>query len=156
MDVRIFIAVLVIYSALAVLLLGKFVRCLNEERRANTTETPLRPGVRFTGYYAGMFGFLFAIAALMSAAAIAAQQEGLWKVVPLLLINLVIQPVCLMSLAICLHRLRHAIFGRFTYGFRVISSEEFPLWLLIPQTIGTIFWTLLACGMSYSCLQPLL
>jgi hypothetical protein len=80
--------------------------------------------------------------------------------VPLISVNLLLQPICFLFVTNGVHALAHAMCGRLTYACRVIPlesvpPEEFRAHLLHRAASGVI-GVLLGCGLSYACLQPLL
>ena len=68
--------------------------------------------MRFTLYWCGSFAFYSGIACLVCMAAMARQQEGVWRVVPLLLINAVVQPFCLLWLSLGICKVGYALVPR--------------------------------------------
>jgi hypothetical protein len=67
----------------------------------------------------------FGLLALVSAAPLLGQQAGGWRYVPLALINLLVQPVCGLLVAGCVHQFIMGLTGRLTYAFRVVPPERF-------------------------------
>src|SRR5262249_29706542 len=115
-----------LFAAVSAPLLIEAVRGEAEQRRAHREGRPLRPGLKFSTDYAAVFGILGVIMTLGALALWAGRQEGLWKVVPLVLVNLVLQPIWLLLLVGAIHLLWHALHGRLTYALEVIPPGEMP------------------------------
>jgi hypothetical protein len=133
------------------------VRALREERVARTLRQPPRPGLRFTISYAGSFGLVSAIGALIMIGILAASAEGAWRLVPLVLVNMIIQPLCILMLASGAHNLWHALRGRVTYAFRIIPAESIPperqrdlmKYRMVQSIVGIVFASALGCSMLW-------
>jgi hypothetical protein len=68
----------------------------------------------------------FTLFAAAGAAVLTAEQQGMWRIVWLVLINLFVQPICgLMVFGGC-HTSVAAWRGRVTYALHTISPEQFP------------------------------
>jgi hypothetical protein len=160
LDTAILVFLLIPIAGVAAILLALCARWLAEERRAKREGRPVPPGVKFLTGWMGSLGILETIAALCLTAWLASRQEGLWKVVPLVLVNLVLQPVCLLAIAGCLHQLGHGLHGRLTYAFDVIPQGEMAADRyreLVHCRVGeSLFLILVFGGMSCACIWPLL
>jgi hypothetical protein len=159
LDTAILVFWLIPVAGMAAILLALCARGLAEERRAHREGRPLRPGVKFGTDWAGSLGILGTILALCLTAWLASRQEGLWKVVPLLLVNLILQPVCLLLIVGGIFQLRHALCGRITYAFHVlapgdVSAEQYRS-RLIERIVGGVLLVLLFGSLSYACIRAL-
>jgi hypothetical protein len=65
----------------------------------------------------------FGMFALPCAATLLGQQEGRWRLVPLVVINLLMQPLCGVLVAGGCHQFGAGLTGRLTYAFRIIPPE---------------------------------
>src|SRR5690349_17379066 len=93
------LALALLFAALSAPLLIEAVRGEAGQRQAHWEGRPLRPGLQFSTDYAAVLGILGVIMTLGALALLASRQEGLWKVVPLVLVNLVLQPIWSLLLA---------------------------------------------------------
>jgi hypothetical protein len=154
---------LIIFGLLFLYVAAVFHLCLfhkgmKEQQKAQQHGHSLRPGLRFRTVWNGKFGILFAIMALVITAGI--ELEGPLKSLPLVVVNLIMQPFCLYCIALGSYAVGQALLGRFTYAFRVIPPETIPAnryrMLLKYRTFSGIVGILFGCGLSYLCLMPLL
>src|ERR1051326_3740823 len=75
--------------------------------------------LRYSLVYA-MFGVM---GALICAARILSGAKGNWRFVPLVLINIVIQPLCGFAVVMGSFKVIMALTGRATYGFQIMPRE---------------------------------
>ena len=160
MDTGVLVCTFLLFSALTVVLFGLCAWGLLEERRTHQRGDQLRPGLRCGTDWSGSLGSFCGITTLVLLAYLAGQQEGQWKIVPLVFVNLVMQPLCLLFFVGSVYRVLHALRGRFTYGFQVFPRESIPSEnyrsLLIERAVGGVVFAVFACGLSYVCVLPLL
>jgi hypothetical protein len=150
-------------AAHAVVHLAFFVQGTIEAERAHDLGCEPRPGLRFVTFWDGAFGFLCLVGALFAMAALALQQGGVWRIVLLGLVNLVMQPTCLLMGCNGVRKVRSGLVGRIYYAGRKIPDEE--LRNLAPAerrrlarycVVQGLVILPIACGLSFTCIQPLL
>jgi hypothetical protein len=135
-----------------------------EVMRAQDLGCEPRPGLRFTSYWDGALGGLCLISALFTAASLAGQQEGMWRIALLVLINLVMQPICLLMGFMAVRKLASGLVGKLYFAGREIPEEELPdclsqaerrrlAWYCVAQ--GLVILPI-ASFLSLACIQPLL
>jgi hypothetical protein len=154
-----FAVILAILLILAIFLLGLFARCVMELRKAQKRNELPRPGLKFIANVSGTFGVLSAIAALLFAVPLADAAEGWWRLGPLILVNVVIQPLSLWFIVFGSLTLWHTLRGRLVYALRTIPKEMIApesgrFWMIHRLACGSIAIAL-GCGLSYATLQPL-
>jgi hypothetical protein len=154
---------LVFSGVQAVVYLVLSFRAAIELDRARELECEPRPGLQFTSSWIGALGLLCLISALLTAAGLAAHLEGAWRIVLVVLANLVMQPICLFAVACGINKVGHALCSRITYAGQVVPRESIPpqwkekYWFLLIERIAAgLFLVLFGCGLSFLCIWPAL
>jgi len=154
---------LAFFAAHAVVHLTFFVHGTIELERARDLGCEPRPGLRFVSLWDGLIGFVCLIGAFLATAGLASQQEGLWRIVLLVLVNLATQPICLFAVACGIKKVGHALCGRINYAGQLIPWESIPpqwkekYWFLLIERIAAgLFLVLFGCGLSCLCIWPAL
>jgi hypothetical protein len=132
--------------------LAQFARFVIEERAALQRGEPLRPGVRFGAHVTGTFGTLSAITTLLLIALLAASADGWWRLAPLILVNLVIQPLSFLLVYVGVLTLWHTLRGRLVFAGRVIPKDAVPSEqrrvFLIHRLASGLFGVALGCTLG--------
>jgi hypothetical protein len=158
METEALVFLLLLCTAFAAVFLGLCAWGLAQEWQARKRGCESRAGLRAVTDWVGTLGISSGMAALVILAVVAGRQEGWLRIVPLVLVNLVMQPLCLLFLASGLYRLGHACCGRLTHAFQVLPPETVPVeqyrsWL-VERALSGLLAILFACGLSYVCLRP--
>ena len=131
---------------------------MKEQQQAQERGLPPRPGLRFRTQWNGKFGILFAIMALVITAGI--ELEGPLRFLPLVVVNVIMQPFSLYCIALGSYAVGQALLGRFTYAFKVIPHETIPAdryrVLIKYRIFSGVAGILMGCVLSYLSLMPLL
>jgi hypothetical protein len=156
----VFVLGLILVYIAAIFLVCLSINGMRKEAEAQRRNLPLPPGMHFRTVWSGKFGMLYLILALLITGGIAGELEGWAKIIPLLFVNLIMQPFCLACIALGIYAVGQALRGRFTYAFKVIPAETIPAseyrLLLRYRIFSGIVGFLFGCGLSYLCLMPLL
>jgi len=107
-----------------------------------------------------VYAMLGLMGALVCTAGLLREQEGNWRVVSLVLINMLIQPLCCFAVAMGGFKVIMALTARITCGFRIIPREDIEpdlsraIWLnsVAGGTMGLLFFG----SMGLACLLSLL
>jgi hypothetical protein len=160
MDTEALVILLLLCSAFAAALLGLTALGLVQEWRVHKRGCQPRPGVRACTEWAGSVGIFFGMIALILLALVACRQVAWLKIVTLIFVNLVMQPLCHLFFAGGVYRFSQACRGRLTYAFRVLPRGNLPAEqyrnLLVEGALSGLLLAFIACGLSYLCIRPLL
>lgn len=160
MDTNLDLVLLAIFYVPAVLCFCLCAYGLKEESQARRRGMAPRPGLRAGTDWAGTIGIGFTILALTLSALIAAGQEGLWRILPAVFINLLMQPLCILLIACGLYTAGQALRGRAVYAMRAIPREKISVCeyrrLLTDRVRSGLIAVTFGCGLSYVCVRTLL
>ena len=149
-----------IFAIFAVIHLATFAWCVFELRKDQKRGELPRPGLRFRTDMAGTMGILSTVVALLIFARWAVVADGWWKLAPLIMANVVIQPLCAWLMVAGTLTLWHTLRGRLVYALRMIPDEAIPLerrrgfW--IHRLVSGVAAIALGYGLSCATLQPML
>jgi hypothetical protein len=112
-----------------------------------------------------VYAMMSVMGALLCTAGLLSEQEGSWRFIPLVLINVLIQPLCCFAVAMGGFKVIMALTGRVTLGFRIVSREEveeaegppisYRMACIIVMAHGTV-GLLIFGSIGLACLLPLL